>query len=159
MQPFEIASTLLDVMTKIKRAWYTRDDQVSPLTYMKIKEQIERDQECDENMAKMMTQMVLLSKHVMGSGSQGGGFLQNYRRRGGNQVWNRERDDGLRECDREWHDRSTNWRERDSDKERYVPFHDRQKPKEERVDAKNFRTEDMLAHILNKVEWSDEVLQ
>ncbi|WMV42301.1 hypothetical protein MTR67_035686 [Solanum verrucosum] len=33
------------------------------------KEQIEKDQERDENMAKMMTQMDLLSQHVMGSGS------------------------------------------------------------------------------------------
>ncbi|WMV09024.1 hypothetical protein MTR67_002409, partial [Solanum verrucosum] len=40
-------------------------------TWMRMtKEQIEKDQERYENMAKMMTQMDLLSKHVMGSGSK-----------------------------------------------------------------------------------------
>uniref|UniRef100_M1DSL9 Integrase core domain containing protein n=1 Tax=Solanum tuberosum TaxID=4113 RepID=M1DSL9_SOLTU len=34
------------------------------------KDQIEEDQERDENMAKMMTQMDLLSIHVIGSGSK-----------------------------------------------------------------------------------------
>ncbi|WMV58404.1 hypothetical protein MTR67_051789 [Solanum verrucosum] len=34
------------------------------------KQQIVKDQERDANMAKMMTQMDLLSKHVMGSGSK-----------------------------------------------------------------------------------------
>uniref|UniRef100_M1DE34 Integrase core domain containing protein n=1 Tax=Solanum tuberosum TaxID=4113 RepID=M1DE34_SOLTU len=34
------------------------------------KEQIEKDQERDQNMAKMITQMDLLSKHVTGSGSK-----------------------------------------------------------------------------------------
>ncbi|WMV59102.1 hypothetical protein MTR67_052487 [Solanum verrucosum] len=67
-QPFEVASTLLDEMTKTNRAWYSREDQVSPLNFRFKKEQIEKDQERDENMAKIMTQMDLLSKHVMGSG-------------------------------------------------------------------------------------------
>ncbi|WMV30094.1 hypothetical protein MTR67_023479 [Solanum verrucosum] len=49
---------------------YSRDDQVSPLTFRMTKEQIEKDQERDENMSKMMTQMDLLSKHVIGSGSK-----------------------------------------------------------------------------------------
>uniref|UniRef100_M1DDF3 Uncharacterized protein n=1 Tax=Solanum tuberosum TaxID=4113 RepID=M1DDF3_SOLTU len=31
-QPFEIASVLLNGMTKINQAWCTREDQVSPLT-------------------------------------------------------------------------------------------------------------------------------
>ncbi|WMV18947.1 hypothetical protein MTR67_012332 [Solanum verrucosum] len=69
-QPFEIASTLLDGMTKINRAWYTKEDQVYPLTFRMTKEQIEKDQESDQNMAKMMPQMDLLSKYVMGSRSK-----------------------------------------------------------------------------------------
>ncbi|WMV46246.1 hypothetical protein MTR67_039631 [Solanum verrucosum] len=69
-QPFDVASTLLDEMTKINRAWYTREDQVSPLNFGMTKEQLENNQEREENMAKMMTQMDLLTKHVMGSGSK-----------------------------------------------------------------------------------------
>uniref|UniRef100_M1DMQ5 Integrase core domain containing protein n=1 Tax=Solanum tuberosum TaxID=4113 RepID=M1DMQ5_SOLTU len=66
-QPYEVASQLLDGMTKINRVWYTREDQVSPLTFRITKEQIEKDQERDQNMAKMMTQLDLLAKNVMGS--------------------------------------------------------------------------------------------
>uniref|UniRef100_M1DB02 Integrase core domain containing protein n=1 Tax=Solanum tuberosum TaxID=4113 RepID=M1DB02_SOLTU len=68
--PFKIVSNVLDGMTKISHAWYTSKDQVSPLNFRMTKEQIEKDQERDENMDKMMTQMDLLSKHVMGSGSK-----------------------------------------------------------------------------------------
>ncbi|WMV24879.1 hypothetical protein MTR67_018264 [Solanum verrucosum] len=126
-QPFEITSSLLDGMKKINCAWYTRKGQVSPLTFRMTKKQIKQDQQHDENMAKMMTQMDLLSKHVMGCGSkvvnavrvngvspdeshieviyneqvflknQGGGFRSNYLRPGGNQGWNRECDDGSRD--------------------------------------------------------------
>jgi len=67
-QPYEVASQLLDGMTKINRVWYTREDYVSPLTFRMTKEQIEKDQERDQNIAKMMTQLDLLVKNVMGSG-------------------------------------------------------------------------------------------
>jgi len=39
---------------------------VSPLTFRMTKEQIEKDQERDQNMAKMMTQLDLLGKNVLG---------------------------------------------------------------------------------------------
>ncbi|WMV37892.1 hypothetical protein MTR67_031277 [Solanum verrucosum] len=67
---FDIASTLLDEMTKIDPAWYTRVDQVSPLNFGLTKEEMEKNQERDKNMAKMMTQLTLLKKHVMGSGHE-----------------------------------------------------------------------------------------
>uniref|UniRef100_M1DZA3 Uncharacterized protein n=1 Tax=Solanum tuberosum TaxID=4113 RepID=M1DZA3_SOLTU len=57
-------------MTKINWAWYTGEDQVSPLTYKLTKEQIERDQERDQNMAKMMTQQNILTKNVIGAGTR-----------------------------------------------------------------------------------------
>mgnify|MGYP007056448597 CR=1 FL=1 len=69
-QPFEIESTLLDGMMKINQAWYTPEDQMSPLTLRLTKDKIEKDQERDQTMAKMMAQLDLLWKNVMGSGSK-----------------------------------------------------------------------------------------
>uniref|UniRef100_M1DTJ5 Retrotransposon n=1 Tax=Solanum tuberosum TaxID=4113 RepID=M1DTJ5_SOLTU len=95
--------------------------QVSPLMFKLTKEQLEKDQEWDQNMAKIMTQLDILSKNVMGAGArnvnvegvgcvdpdeakfealyneevnflanQGGGYLSNYLRQGGNQGWNKD---------------------------------------------------------------------
>uniref|UniRef100_M1AX07 Integrase core domain containing protein n=1 Tax=Solanum tuberosum TaxID=4113 RepID=M1AX07_SOLTU len=58
-------------MTTINKAWYTREDQVSPLTYKLSKEKIDKDNERDQNMAKIMTQLDILSKNVMGAGARG----------------------------------------------------------------------------------------
>jgi len=66
-QPYDVASQLLDGMTKINRLWYTRERQVSPLTFRMTKDRVEKDQERDQNMAKMMTQLDILAKNVMGS--------------------------------------------------------------------------------------------
>jgi len=65
-QPYEVVTLLLDYMTKFKLVWITREDQVFSLKLSMRKEQIEKDHERDENMAELMTQLVLLSKHVMG---------------------------------------------------------------------------------------------
>jgi len=43
---------------------------VSHLNFSMAKEQMEKDQEWDKNIAKMMTQIDILSKHVMESGSK-----------------------------------------------------------------------------------------
>jgi len=44
-QPYTTAAELLDGITTINRAWYTREDQVSPLTFKLPKEQIDKDNE------------------------------------------------------------------------------------------------------------------
>uniref|UniRef100_M1DH39 Uncharacterized protein n=1 Tax=Solanum tuberosum TaxID=4113 RepID=M1DH39_SOLTU len=70
-QPYAIAAQLLDGMTTINRAWYTREDQVSPVTFQVSKEQVEKDNERDQNMVKIMTQLDILSKNVMGASTRG----------------------------------------------------------------------------------------
>ncbi|WMV41421.1 hypothetical protein MTR67_034806 [Solanum verrucosum] len=53
-------------MAKINCTWYIREDQVSPLNLGLTKKHLEKNKERDENMAKIMTQMDLLMKHVIG---------------------------------------------------------------------------------------------
>lgn len=65
-QTFERSSELLDDMTKINQAWYTWDNMVTPLTLGLTKEKVEKNHKRDENMEKMMTQLNLLTKHVIG---------------------------------------------------------------------------------------------
>ena len=57
-------------MPKINCAFYTREYQVSHLNLGLTKEQMGKKQERDKNMAKIMTQMDQLMKHVMRSGSK-----------------------------------------------------------------------------------------
>ena len=70
-QPYAVAAQLLDGMTTINRVWYTREDQVSLVTFQLSKEQVEKDNERDQNMAKIMMQLDILSKNVMGAGACG----------------------------------------------------------------------------------------
>lgn len=57
----------------------------------------------------------------------------------------------MRDCDRDWGDQNGGWRERKTDREICVPPHDKQKSKEPCTDPERFRTEDMLARVLNKI--------
>lgn len=78
------------------------------------------------------------------------GSLPSYIWPGWNQSWNRYHDDGL--IDRDLYNRGENWIERNGDKYRYKPPHELPNPNEQIVDPKIFKTKDMLASILNKME-------
>ncbi|XP_015168639.1 uncharacterized protein [Solanum tuberosum] len=80
-QPYAVAIQLLDGMTAINWAWYTREDQVSPLTFKLSKEQMDKDNERDQNMTKIMTHLDILSKNVMGASARGANVV-------GVKVWN-----------------------------------------------------------------------
>uniref|UniRef100_M1DXU8 Integrase core domain containing protein n=1 Tax=Solanum tuberosum TaxID=4113 RepID=M1DXU8_SOLTU len=122
-QPYTVATQLLDGMTTINRAWYTREDQ-----------------------------------NVMGAGTHGvnvvGVGRTNPHKMKFEALYSEEgRDEGWKDRDREWRDRNQNWK--DGEKDRYVPPHERQKPK----DLEGGRSEDMLSYIINKVERSDKILR
>lgn len=53
-------------MTKINRAWNTRDDMTPSGHRGPSKEQFSKDQKRDKNMAKLLTQLDLLTKHIIG---------------------------------------------------------------------------------------------
>lgn len=65
-QTFTRATELLDEIIKVYRAWYTRDDMAILLTLRLTKEKINKNQERDGNMAKMVMQLDLFTKHVTG---------------------------------------------------------------------------------------------
>uniref|UniRef100_M1DMW2 Integrase core domain containing protein n=1 Tax=Solanum tuberosum TaxID=4113 RepID=M1DMW2_SOLTU len=83
--------------------------------------------------------------------NQGGIYRSNYPRQGGNKGW--ARDEGWKDRDREWIDCNPNWK--DGEKDRYVPPHEGQKPK----DSEGGRSEDMLSRIINKLEGSEKMLK
>lgn len=67
-QPYVILAQLLYVMTIINRVWYTLEDHASPFTFKLTKEHTEKD-------LKIMTQLYILSKNVMGAGAQSINFV------------------------------------------------------------------------------------
>ncbi|PHT51794.1 Cytochrome c oxidase subunit 3 [Capsicum baccatum] len=64
---FGQASNMLDRMTKQSRSWHTRDSEVaSPtLSIGMTADQIRREEECEQDMAHMKTQLDLLTKHLL----------------------------------------------------------------------------------------------
>ena len=51
-------------------SWYTREDQVSFLTLKLSKEHLEKDQERDQNMEKILTQLNIFSKYFIRAGTR-----------------------------------------------------------------------------------------
>ncbi|KAK4706533.1 hypothetical protein R3W88_033913 [Solanum pinnatisectum] len=125
-QPYAVAAQLLDDMTTINRTWYAREDQ----RY--------------QNMAKIMTQLDILSKNVTGAGARNvnamGVGCANLQEIKFETLYNEEVN-YLANQGGGYH--------------RYVPPHEHQKPK----DSEGGSFEDMLSHILNKVEGLDKMLK
>ena len=68
-QPYVIAAQLLDCMTTINPDWYTREDLDSAFMFKLTQEKLEKYYERDQNRAKKMTQLDILSKNVPGPGA------------------------------------------------------------------------------------------
>ncbi|XP_059281184.1 uncharacterized protein LOC132034854 [Lycium ferocissimum] len=72
---------LLDKLTETNEAWHTRDSKVGGGSSSKnvlTREMIKKEEERDESMAKLVTQMDLLTKHVMGDGSKKVNTVESY---------------------------------------------------------------------------------
>lgn len=63
---YAVVAHLLEGMTTINIVHYTREDQVSLVTFQLSKEQIKKDNERDQDIAKIMTTLDIISKNVMG---------------------------------------------------------------------------------------------
>ncbi|WMV13512.1 hypothetical protein MTR67_006897 [Solanum verrucosum] len=120
---------------------------------------MEKDQEMDKIMAKIMKQLVILSKYIMGASARSVkvvdigfanpeeakfealynevvNFLDNqgggYRSNYTRQGGNQgwNMNEGWKDHEREWRDHNPTWKEREGEKDRYVPPHEHQKPKD-----------------------------
>ncbi|XP_060178306.1 uncharacterized protein LOC132608274 [Lycium barbarum] len=70
---YAVISALLDKLIETNEAWHTRKTKVDgegPSKIVFSRETIKMDEERDETMAKLVTQMGLLTKHVLGGGSK-----------------------------------------------------------------------------------------
>ncbi|XP_015169042.1 uncharacterized protein [Solanum tuberosum] len=165
LQSFEVVSFLLDGMTRVNQAWYTKDDQVSSLCFRLTQEQLNKERERDENIKKMLSQMKVIQKH-MNQGSSSGylrpgenqgwnstrykeGFHPHYHQRGRNQGLNHYRSEEPR---RYCHD----WAEQNDNEEDHTQLSESQKSK---GSASSPRVNDLLSRILDKVEGSDDLLK
>ncbi|XP_015161853.1 uncharacterized protein [Solanum tuberosum] len=96
LQPFEVASFLLDGMARVNQAWYTKEDQVSPLCFRLTQGQLDKEKERDQNIKKMLSQMEDLQEHMKGKcevfRAEGGSFSDNFKS-GWNQGRNHRRNE------------------------------------------------------------------
>ncbi|XP_015165387.1 uncharacterized protein [Solanum tuberosum] len=153
LQPFEVASFLLDGMVRVNQAWYAKEDQVSHLCFSLTQEQLDKEKERDENIKKMLSQMEDLQEHRKGNcrnhRRNEEGFHLHYQSRVGNQGWNHPRGEGP-------------WRyfqeltEHDDCEEYQTQLSDF--PTSRGSDSSP-RVNDLLTKILEKVEGSDDLLK
>ncbi|XP_015164452.1 uncharacterized protein [Solanum tuberosum] len=161
-------------MARVYQAWYTKEDQVSPLCFRLTQEQLDKEKERDVNIKNMLSQMEDLQEHMKGNceifcaegGSfsdnlkSGGNHGQNHRRneegfhphhqpRVGNQGWNHPRGEGPRRYFLEWI-------EHEDYEEYQTQLSDR--PTSRESDSSP-RVNDLLTQILEKVEGSDDLLK
>uniref|UniRef100_M1DH23 Integrase core domain containing protein n=1 Tax=Solanum tuberosum TaxID=4113 RepID=M1DH23_SOLTU len=68
-KPFSESMQLMDEVSKNNRAWYTRDAEVGDLgfTFKLSAKQMKREEEMDQDMTHMRTQIDLLTKHIIAS--------------------------------------------------------------------------------------------
>ncbi|KAH0661757.1 hypothetical protein KY284_026688 [Solanum tuberosum] len=66
-KPFSESMQLMDEVSKNNRAWYTRDAEVGDLgfTFKLSAKQMKREEEMDQDMTHMRTQIDLLTKHII----------------------------------------------------------------------------------------------
>ncbi|XP_059315798.1 uncharacterized protein LOC132066512 [Lycium ferocissimum] len=70
---YNVMSALLDKLTKTNEAWHTREAERvggGPSKIVLYRETIKKEEERDETMAKLITQMELLTKHVLGGSTK-----------------------------------------------------------------------------------------
>lgn len=68
-QQYAVAVQPQDDMTTIIRVWHTCEEQISFVSFRLYNEKIEKDNERDQNMDKIMTHLDILSKNVMAAGT------------------------------------------------------------------------------------------
>ncbi|KAH0665341.1 hypothetical protein KY285_026547 [Solanum tuberosum] len=171
-KPLVLSMQLLDEVSKNNRAWYTRDAEVGELryTFKVLAEQRKREEERDQDMAHMMTQIDLLTKHIVTKsekdldldeeanylGNQGGFQNYNFGNQGynsGNTGRNYARDG---QYERPPNRYQGNWQNRDGYRNDrsgvYVPPGNRERASRSSCGS---RMGDMMAKVLQKVESTD----
>ncbi|KAF3650187.1 hypothetical protein FXO37_18588 [Capsicum annuum] len=171
-----IASNLLDQVTKQSRGWHTRDTEVSvgaPSASFVSQEQNKKYEERDANMAKVMTQLDLLTKHMMGDPPKVVNVVASKSAKAYDDEETESLDEEIlflssqsggsrptyqRQVGNQDRDRDHDCRDKERDYNWYIPPHDWEKGKESSfIDPDKVKSEDVLARILIGVEGTDKI--